>query len=101
MHGGETLAHCPANAPAMPAQYVAPSKFGLFRIVRHWRRWRSLLEDCELARHDDAAAALAYLQASCPRARLPRALDEWRYLAGPPARLAQACVNDRDWLLAG
>lgn len=85
----------------MLAQYVAPSKFGLFRIVRHGRRWRSLLEGSELARHDDITAALAYLQASCPRARLPSALDEWRYLAGPPARLAQASVNDGDWLQAG
>ncbi len=85
----------------MPAQYVAPSKFGLFRIVRHGRRWRSLLEGCELARHDDASAALAYLQASCPRARLPTTLADWRYLAEPPARLAQASVNDGDWLLAG
>lgn len=85
----------------MPAQYVAPSKFGLFRIVRHGRRWRSLLEGCELARHDDVAAALAYLQASCPHARLPPALDGWRYLAGSPARLTQAGVNDEGWLLAG
>lgn len=85
----------------MPMQYVAPSKFGLFRIVRHGRRWRSLLEDCELARHDDAAAALAYLQTSCPCARLPAALDEWRYLPEPPTRLAQASVNDGGWSLAG
>ncbi|MBD8897715.1 hypothetical protein [Rhodanobacter sp. DHG33] len=85
----------------MPAQYVAPSKFGLFRIVRHGGRWRSLLEGCELARHDDAAAALAYLQASCPRARLPAALDEWRYLAGPPARLEHASINDEGWLQTG
>ncbi len=86
----------------MPAQYVAPSKFGLFRIVRHGRRWRSLLENRELARHDDEAAALAYLHASCPRARLPCALDKWRFLAEPPARLAQACSsNDDDWLLTG
>jgi len=85
----------------MPAQYVTPSKFGLFRIVRHGRRWRSLLEDCELARHDDATAALAYLHSSCPRARLPATLEDWRYLAGPPARLAQACINDEVWLLAG
>lgn len=85
----------------MPAQFVAPSKFGLFRIVRHGRRWRSLLEDRELARHDDAAAALAYLQVRCPRARLPSALDAWRFLAEPPARLAQACSNDDDWLLTG
>ncbi|HEX8778047.1 MAG TPA: hypothetical protein VF738_07990 [Rhodanobacter sp.] len=85
----------------MPAQYVAPSKFGLFRIVRHGRRWRSLLGDCELARHDDVAAALAYLHASCKRARLPTALEQWRYLGEPPARLAQASVNDSDWQLAG
>lgn len=80
----------------MPMQYVSPSKFGLFRIVRHGRRWRSLLEDCELARHDDVAAALAYLRASCPRARLPTGLEHWRYLGEPPARPAQACANDAD-----
>lgn len=88
----------------MNAQYVAPSKYGLFRIVRHGRRWRSLLEGRELARHDDVTAALAYLQANCSRARLPLALDEWRYLADPNARLArlvQAGVNDRHWTLAG
>ena len=85
----------------MQAQYVAPSKFGLFRIVRHGRRWRSLLGHCELSRHDDAAAALAYLQACCPRARLPSTLDEWRFLAEPPARLMHADVNDEGWLLAG
>lgn len=65
----------------MPTQYVTPSKFGLFRIVRHGRRWRSLLEGRELARHEEAAAALAYLHASCPRARLPARLEGWRYLA--------------------
>ena len=85
----------------MPAQYVAPSKFGLFRIVRHGRRWRSLLGDCELARHDDVSAALAYLHESCKRARLPTTLEQWRYLGEPPARLAQASVNDGDWQLAG
>nr|WP_225561823.1 hypothetical protein [Rhodanobacter sp. DHB23] len=73
----------------------------MFRIVRHGRRWRSLLGGCELARHDDALAALAYLQSSCPRARLPADLDAWRYLAEPPARLAQASSNDEDWLLTG
>lgn len=65
----------------MPVQYVAPSKFGLFRIVRHGRRWRSLFESCELARHEDEHSALAYLHASCPRARLPARLECWRYLA--------------------
>lgn len=54
-----------------------------------------------MARHDDVAAALAYLHASCPRARLPAALEHWRYLGEPPARLAQVSVNDDDWLLAG
>jgi len=95
------LAPCLANVMPMPAQYVAPSKFGLFRIVRHGHRWRSLLESSELARHDDAPAALAYLQASCPYARLPPSLDEWRYLAEPPTRLAHASANDEGWSLAG
>lgn len=85
----------------MPAQYVTPSKFGLFRIVRHGRRWRSLLEGCELARHDDAAAALAYLRDSCPHARLPATLERWRRLEAPATRLAPACGNDGAWRLAG
>jgi len=44
------------------AQYVIPSKFGLFRIVRHGHRWRTLLEERELGRHTAASAALTFLR---------------------------------------
>ena len=33
-----------------------------------------------MARHEDEHSALAYLHASCPRARLPTRLECWRYL---------------------
>jgi hypothetical protein len=65
------------------AQYVIPSKLGLFRIIRHGHRWRSLLDERELGRHTAASAALTYLRDTWPRARLPMTLDRWRYLPGP------------------
>jgi len=64
------------------AQYVIPSKLGLFRIIRHGHRWRSLLDERELGRHTAPGAALAFLRATWPRARLPMTLDHWRYLPG-------------------
>ncbi len=67
----------------MLAQYVIPSKFGLFRIVRHGHRWRTLLEERELGRHTAASAALTFLRDTWPRARLPMTLDRWRYLPEP------------------
>jgi hypothetical protein len=62
------------------AQYVIPSKLGLFRIVQHGHRWRSLLDERELGRHDGACAALVFLRDAWPRARLPTTLSHWRYL---------------------
>ncbi|GAB2566177.1 hypothetical protein ISP15_13450 [Dyella jejuensis] len=78
----------------MVPQYVFPSSRGLFRIVRHGHRWRSLVEANEVARHDSAQQALDALRQAWPRARLPQALGEWRYLPEPGdrahARLARA-----------
>lgn len=78
----------------MVSQYVFPSSRGLFRIVKHGRRWRSLVEAKELARHDSAQAALDALLEAWPQARLPQALSGWRYVAEaaylPHARLARA-----------
>lgn len=83
----------------MMSQYVFPSSRGLFRIVRHGHRWRSLLEARELARHDTAEAALDALRLDWPQARLPEYLSEWRYLAESPelphARLARATTTFR------
>ena len=36
----------------MLAQYVYPSLLGLFRIVRHGRRWRALHESAEVGRFE-------------------------------------------------
>jgi hypothetical protein len=83
----------------MESQYVFPSSRGLFRIVRHGGRWRSLIEARELARHDTAEAALNALRLTWPQARLPACLSEWRYLAESPAlphaRLARATATFR------
>jgi hypothetical protein len=86
----------------MLAQYVYTAKAGLFRIVRHGRRWRSLLDTQELGRHDSAEAALDALRRDWPQARLPHRLDAWRYL--PELALAHsrvACEPAVRWRLAG
>lgn len=78
----------------MVSQYVFPSSRGLFRIVKHGHRWRSLVEAQEVARHDSPEAALEALRRDWPQARLPQALSQWRYVAEaanlPHARLARA-----------
>lgn len=78
----------------MVPQYVFPTNRGLFRIVRHGRRWRALIDADEVARHDSAEAAVAALRQDWPQARLPERLIEWRYIAEestmPHARLARA-----------
>jgi hypothetical protein len=83
----------------MMSQYVFPSSRGLFRIVRHGHRWRSLIEAREWARHDSAEAALDALRLAWPQARLPQTLSEWRYVAAesalPHARLARATSTFR------
>lgn len=62
------------------AQYVYSAKIGLFRIVQHGHRWRSLLEAEEIDRHDSAESALNALREQWPHARLPEQLDQWRHL---------------------
>lgn len=83
----------------MVSQYVFPTNRGLFRIVRHGHRWRSLIEASEVARHDSAEAALDALRQGWPQARLPQHLSEWRYIAEeaalPHARLARATQTFR------
>jgi hypothetical protein len=83
----------------MMSQYVFPSSRGLFRIVRHGHRWRSLIDVREVARHDSAEAALDALRLAWPQARLPQTLSEWRYMAEasalPHARLARATSTFR------
>ncbi|WP_196240424.1 hypothetical protein [Dyella choica] len=78
----------------MVSQYVFPSSRGLFRIVKHGHRWRSLLEAREVARHESPEAALVALREAWPQARLPQALSQWRYVAEaaslPHVRLARA-----------
>jgi len=78
----------------MVSQYVFPTKRGLFRIVKHGHRWRTLIEVQELGRHDSAEAAVDALRSAWPQARLPEMLSEWRYVAEaaelPHARLARA-----------
>ena len=65
----------------MTTQYVFLSMYGLFRIAKHGRRWRSLMENKEVARHDSPEAALDVLRQAWPQARLPQALCDWRYVA--------------------
>jgi hypothetical protein len=62
------------------AQYVYLSRFGLMRIVRHGRRWRALLEEHEIARHESAETALTALRGSFLHARIPASLALWRHI---------------------
>ena len=87
----------------MLAQYVYPAKAGLFRIVRHGRRWRSMFDMQETGRHDSAEQALACLREAWPQARLPASLEAWRYL---PQAAAMTHGKDPDdaaerWRMAG
>lgn len=86
----------------MLAQYVYPAKAGLFRIVRHGHRWRSMFDTQETGRHDSAEAALAALRAGWPQARLPASLAGWRHI--PQLALAHSRASDEPvirWRLAG
>jgi len=73
------------------AQYVHPSKLGLFRIVQHGRRWRVLLDQCEIGRYDSDLHALAAARKALPQARLPEQLEDWRYL--PESALAHSRLS--------
>lgn len=85
----------------MLAQYVYPSKIGLFRIIRHGRQWRVLHDELEVGRHDTAETALIATRIACPQARLPGELDQWRYV--PELALAHSRVSAEGthWQLAG
>ena len=57
----------------MLAQYVYPSLLGLFRIIRHGRRWRALREceevgrcECEQGARGGYSAALITARKSRP-----------------------------------
>ncbi len=70
-----------SGAIDMLLQYVHLSRYGLLRIVRHGHRWRALLNDSELGRHDTAAAALTAVRHVWPRERIPASLANWRTFA--------------------
>ncbi|WP_239947856.1 hypothetical protein [Dyella terrae] len=85
----------------MLAQYVHPSKSGLFRIIRHGRQWRALCQEQEIGRHETAEAALIATRMACPQARLPGELAQWRFI--PELALAHSRVSAEGthWQLAG
>ncbi|WP_266171255.1 hypothetical protein [Dyella subtropica] len=86
----------------MLAQYVYSAKIGMFRIVRHGRRWRSMLDMQEVDRHDSAESALEALRLNWPHARLPARIADWRYV--PELALAHSRVSGEPatrWRLAG
>lgn len=85
----------------MLAQYVYPSKSGLFRIVRHGRQWRVLRESQEIGRHDTAEAALISARAACPQARLPGALCAWRFISETALAHSRVSAEGVRWKLAG
>jgi hypothetical protein len=91
----------PKKLNPMLAQYVYPSKTGLFRIIRHGRQWRVLCEEQEIGRHETAEAALIATRMTCPQARLPGELEHWRYI--PELALAHSRVSSEGtrWSLAG
>jgi len=75
------------------AQYVASSRLGLARIVRHGHRWRALINDSEYGRHESPEEAVQALRATAPGARVPADLAAWRFtddhpLASLPFRAA-------------
>ncbi|HEX5306431.1 MAG TPA: hypothetical protein VFW82_10135 [Dyella sp.] len=80
----------------MLAQYVYPSTLGLFRIIRHGRRWRALHESAELGRFECEQSALHALRDEYPQARLPATLERWRFL--PQLALVHARAGAGDAL---
>ncbi|MGE7138317.1 hypothetical protein ACQKIE_11870 [Luteibacter sp. NPDC031894] len=70
----------------MLAQYVFTSSDAPFRIVRHGHRWRALRDDVEVGRYDRPEEAVRDLRDRHPAARLPRRLDDWRFLPDAPLR---------------
>jgi len=74
------------------AQYVYQSTLGLFRIIRHGRRWRALRDSAELGRYESEQSALQALRGNFPHARLPPRLERWRFL--PQLALIHARSSD-------
>lgn len=68
----------------MLAQYIASSRLGMARIVRHGRQWRALINDNEYGRHESPELAVAALRADEPMARIPADLATWRFTADHP-----------------
>jgi hypothetical protein len=64
-------------------QYVHPCKPGLVRIVKHGHRWRSLVNEQEVGRHESVDTALQALRSRWPQARIPHSLHLWRHLPEP------------------
>lgn len=85
----------------MLAQYVHPSKTGLFRIIRHGRQWRALCEDTEIGRHETAEAALIATRMARPQARLPGELGQWRYISETALAHSRVSAEGTRWKLAG
>lgn len=85
----------------MLAQYVFPSKTGLFRIVRHGRQWRVLCEAQEIGRHETAEAALIAARMARPQARLPGDLKQWRYIPEQALAHSRVAGDSARWRLAG
>lgn len=81
------IEHFP-GAIGMLLQYVHLSRYGLLRIVRHGHRWRTLLNDRELGRHETAVAAITAVCHVWPRERIPTSLADWRTFAESTHRLA-------------
>jgi hypothetical protein len=82
------------------AQYVFTSAEAPFRIVRHGHRWRALHGDREIGRYETAEEAVRGLRDDQPDARLPRRLDDWRFLPdaplghlGPPSAATRARLS--------
>lgn len=70
----------------MLAQYVFSSTEAAFRIVRHGHRWRALRDELEIGRYDIPEDAVRDLRERYASARLPRRLDDWRFIPDAPLR---------------
>ncbi|WP_266156450.1 hypothetical protein [Dyella silvatica] len=100
--GRQTFAVVLTKERMVLAQYVYSAKIGLFRIVQHGHRWRSLLDAEEIDRHDSAESALHALRQQWPQARLPDRLQLWRHL--PALALSHSRPADEPvirWKLTG
>lgn len=67
----------------MIAQYVYTAAEVPFRIVRHGHRWRALQGDREVGRYDSPEDAIRGLRECTPQ-KVPRRLDDWRFIPDAP-----------------